>query len=505
MVNLLLSEPTLTGLMNYIESTLGLHLPVNKWNDLERALLSVYRELGYKDIGSLAERIIKNELTRPELESLAAALTVGETYFFREVNSLKAFEYSILPELVKKGEMHGKRLRIWSAGCATGEEPYTIAMIIKNNIPVIEDWDITILATDINIKFIQKALTGVYTKWSFRDLPQWIINKYFIQKNGNLFEINAGIKKMVTFNYLNLMENNYPSILNDTNAMNVIFCRNVLMYFSEDNIKKVVRKFNSSLEEGGYLIVSQTELSEFYFTDFRTFPSTGAILYKKDSSRKTESENIAPVRPAAFISMNGTVKETDAGQSSESEHAMHLDKSAPVKSELKTPMVDTPETIKKMYDSGEYDEAAASLLKIISDGYGNSGTLALLARVYANMGMLGEAEKFCIEAVNLDNMNHSYQFLLASIYIETGNTEGALSALRRAIYMNPEFIMAYYISGIINLGRNNRDEAEKNLDSALQLLSGYNSGDEIPESEGIPADRLSGIIKSLKKRMENGF
>ncbi len=498
MVNFLLAENIMTDLMIVIEETLGLHFPREKWSDLERAVLSIYEDLGYTDVESLAKQIIKKDISRDELETLAAALTVGETYFFREPASLNAFEYNIIPDLIKSGT---RRLRIWSAGCATGEEPYTIAMILKKAIPSIEDWDITILATDINMKFIRKALAGVYTRWSFRDVPNWIINKYFVTKSDNQFEISPEIKKMVTFSYLNLMEDNYPSILNDTNAMNVIFCRNVLMYFSEENIRKVVHKFHSSINDGGFFIVSQTELSEYYFGNFQNFPSSGAIIYKKDSHKRPVVSYSSPVLSEPPIKLNKKIPVDTSAEYNENFKSLFIETPLPVKPEVKNSAVNTVEKIRKHYEAGEYDEALDKLTLFISKERGNSEALALIARVYANKGMLGEAEKHCREAVALDDMNPVNYFLLASIYKETGNLVDAVSTLRKAIYLDPGFIMAYYTLGIIAMGQNSKRDAEKNLDTALSLLKKFNSDDYVPESEGIPAGRLAEIVESVKMRL----
>ncbi len=493
MVKFRLQESVLTELMEIIRESIGLYFPLEKWKDIERALNSIYSDLGYDNIESFAEKIIKNDISRDELDTLAAALTVGETYFFRETNSLNAFEYNILPELVKSGT---RRLRIWSAGCATGEEPYTIAMILKNTIPSIEEWDITILATDINLNFIKKALAGIYTRWSFRDVPEWIIAKYFINRGENRFEISSEIKKMVTFSYLNLMEENYPSILNDTNAMHVIFCRNVLMYFSAGNIKKVVRKLHSSLNEGGFFIVSQTELSEFYFSDFQAQHSSGAIVYKKESVRKKD-----PVYTFRSTPIPGKkhIYESDIDTNVFSADDYKIIPAGNLIPEKQTEY--DLALIKKLYEDGEFDDALNKLITLISVERDNSEALALLARVYANKGMLDEAEKRCMEAVALDDLNAVNYFLLASIHKENGNPADAVLNLRKAIYLNSGFIMAYYTLGIIALGQKSIKDAEKNLDTALSLLKKYKPDEYVPESEGIPAGRLAEIVESVRMRL----
>ncbi len=526
MVNLILPENILAGLMEIIEEKLGLYFPREKWDDLERALQLSFSELGHTDIESFSKHIIKDNISSDELEILAANLTVGETYFFREPNSLNAFEYNILPDIVKAGNLCGRSLRIWSAGCATGEEPYTIAMILKNSIPSIDDWDITILATDINMKFIHKARAGVYTKWSFRDVPRWITDKYFVQRNENLYELKGEIKNMVTFSYLNLMDENYPSVLNDTNAMDVIFCRNVLMYFSENNIKRVAGKFNNSLREGGYCIVSQTELSEYYFNEYQRVNSSGSIIYKKDSFKKPASatapllwKNVlnrrntgSVVNPAETSLMEIKLPEihffkvsSDAENNGNAEfkEINEIEKINRTHKINKTEETEGIDQIRELYETGSYDDALKRLIPFVSLKTAGSEAFAMLARIYADKGILDEAEKCCREAIVIDNMNPGYHYLLATIYREKGVLTEAVSSLRKAIYLNPDFIIAYYTLGIIAVRQNKKPEAEKYLDTALSLLKKYGPDEFIPESEGIPAGRLAGIIESVKARLYN--
>lgn len=265
----------------FIETTFGILFSIDKRRDLLKIVREINKELGYDDEASLIEHFVKDTLVDSELELLAEFITIGETYFFREIAALKAFENEILT-LIMKNKFNKKRhIKIWCAGCASGEEAYTIAMILDGNKSLLKDWKIEILATDINMKFLQKAETGLYTKWSFRDLPKYLTGKYFTQHNENSFEIIPEIKRMVDFSQLNLILE--KSILQSDKFSNIdiVFCRNVLMYFSPENIGKTVEKFYQSLTYDGWLAVSQTELSQEYFNNFRAIYFHNAVIYKK--------------------------------------------------------------------------------------------------------------------------------------------------------------------------------------------------------------------------------
>jgi chemotaxis protein methyltransferase CheR len=277
-----ISSSMLSQLSEFIAREMGLHFPTGRWADLERGIRSAAREFDFEDVEVCIEWLLSSRPVREKVEILASHLTIGETYLFREKKIFEALEESVLPELIRSRSGGGQRLRIWSAGCATGEEPYSVAILLSKIIPDFNNWNVTILSTDINPRFLQKALLGVYSEWSFRDCPRWVKDKYFKETKDGRFEIVLDIKKRVIFSHHNLAEDPYPSLLNNTNAMDIIFCRNVLMYFAQDQVNKVVQGFYDCLIDGGWLIVSPTEASHVLYPQFTVVNFPGAILYRKE-------------------------------------------------------------------------------------------------------------------------------------------------------------------------------------------------------------------------------
>jgi len=188
-----------------------------------------------------------------ELPAIMDILTVNETYFFREQNQLRAFSEEILEELREKNEST-RTLRVWSAGCSTGEEPYTIAMLI-NERGHFRGWDIEVHGSDINQRVLQAARRGVYRRNSFRTTEQYYISKYFVEEDGQM-RINDEVRKNVTFSYLNLLD---PFKTRFLGKMDVIFCRNVLIYFDTESRKRVIENFHDRLTDGGYLLLGHAE------------------------------------------------------------------------------------------------------------------------------------------------------------------------------------------------------------------------------------------------------
>ena len=306
----IVAEKSMDQLAELISNKMGLHFPKERWNDFERGLSAASKEFGFSNMHDCIDRLLSSELSKQQIEMLAGYLTVGETYFFREKKSFEILENQILPGLIDKRKQKEKTIKIWSAGCATGEEPYSIAILLTRIIPDLNDWNITILATDINPHFLKKAKEGCYGQWSFRDAPLWLKEQYFIKTGDNWFELLPSIKKMVQFNYLNLAENTYPSVLNQTNAMDIIFCRNVIMYFSSELIKKTIQKFYQSLVNGGWLIVSPVETSQYLFFSFEALNFGSITLYRKNEEREISvippqsdgaGQNVIPVKTGIQI------------------------------------------------------------------------------------------------------------------------------------------------------------------------------------------------------------
>jgi chemotaxis protein methyltransferase CheR len=193
-----MSDALLARLSSHVAAHMGLHFPRAKWQTLENAFSSAARELGFQDPRECATWFITTPLNQELVESIAGFLTIGETYFLREKRSFEILAQEIIPEIIRRRRGGEQRLRIWSAGCATGEEPYSIAIVLHGMHDSLRDWDISILATDINPKALRRAKEGVYTQWSFRTAPPWLKENYFIGCTvQGLHELGQKLKELV--------------------------------------------------------------------------------------------------------------------------------------------------------------------------------------------------------------------------------------------------------------------------------------------------------------------
>src|SRR5664279_418186 len=273
-----LTEIQLIAICEVIANHMGLHFPKERWPILNENLSHAAHEFGFDDMAEFVRWFLSAKLNKDQTDILASHLTCSESYFWREPQVFAALTDYVLPELVKLKRNKEQKIRIWSAGCSTGEEPYSIAIAVKKAIPDIEKWNISILATDINPTALRKARSGVYSSWSFRNSPSWLKSGYFLINEDGYYEVSQEIKKMVTFACMSLVES---SSLNTKNSIDIIFCRNVLMYFTPRWITKIANSFFEELCDYGWFIVSSCELSSQVFPQFDFVNFHGAVLYRK--------------------------------------------------------------------------------------------------------------------------------------------------------------------------------------------------------------------------------
>lgn len=215
-----------------------------------------------------------------ELSDIMDVLTTNETYFFRESFQLRAFTEEIIPALRELKLKNGDRtLRIWSAGCSSGEEPYTIAMLLLDR-GGFADWNVEIIGTDISHRVIQQARKGLYGKSSFRVTDDSYVRRYFTEQDG-MFRVNDKVRELVTISHLNLLDANRVSFLGH---MDVIFCRNVIIYFDLAARRKVIDSFYRSLRNGGYLLLGHSESLMNITTAFTLNHLKSDMVYQKPSA-----------------------------------------------------------------------------------------------------------------------------------------------------------------------------------------------------------------------------
>lgn len=273
MLKIPLSDTTFKNIRDYIYDKSGIYISDTKKYLIENRLSRILQE---KNLTSFEEyfKLIKFNTNGNELTRLFDAVTTNETYFFRESHQLTTFVDEVLPKILKT-KSGSKKLKVWSAACSTGEEPYTVSMMLMEKRLVATSFEIH--ASDISEGVLASAKRAVYNSYSVRNIPDTYMNKYFAPTSQN-FNLDAKVKSTVNFRKVNLIENrNFKSIRD----IDVIFCRNVLIYFDTKAKQKVVSNLYDSLNPGGYLIIGSSESLHNITRAFRPSVINKVILYQK--------------------------------------------------------------------------------------------------------------------------------------------------------------------------------------------------------------------------------
>ena len=481
-------HPKLQEISTLIAELLGLSFPANRWSDLERGVLLAAKELGLGDsIDNFALWLSGKHFNIKQLDVLANHLTVGETYFFREKQSLEIFQNQIIPEIMAERFGKDQQLNIWSAGCCSGEEPYTLAMLLKEKIPDITQWKFSILATDLNPVYLKKATDGIYSTWSFRETPDALRSRYFY-KNGTGWKIDESIWKMVVFKQHNLAETD------SANGMfhqppDVIFCRNVLMYFSPDLIRRVGLHFYHILKPQGWFITSPVEFSDELFAEFAKVKCGNYVVYRKSAPKQVET------KPAATAIMAGARAVTKDLKNTRRTKPAALKPVSPMRTE-KNPESALLESAGHLYSRKRYADCAALCRTEIVKSADKQAWQMLLARSCANSGQLTEALSVCNEMLTDNRLDSEVYYLKSTILAEQNNPEEAVQTLRQGIYLYPDHLMSHLLMAEILRKNGNAGGASKHLKSIKRILSGLENQVVLEEAGGLTVGRIRQMVES---------
>ncbi|MGB8221106.1 MAG: protein-glutamate O-methyltransferase CheR [Polyangiales bacterium] len=263
-------------LRDFVNRYCGIYFADDSAYIVERRLRERLRELGMDDFAEYYRYLQYHPRAEAELEAAAEVLTTNETYFFREAYQLRAFTDEILPVVRGRALARGaKRLDVWSAGCSSGEEVYTIAMLVHAS-GLFEGWDVRVFGNDISRRVLQKARGAEYTAASFRAMiPEY--NRYFIDTDAGR-QVHPRIRSMCHFGHLNLMNQRRSAIVG---RVDVTFCRNVLIYFDDSSRRKVLDSIYQRLHRGGYLLLGHSESLLQSSTAFEIAQLTTDLVYRR--------------------------------------------------------------------------------------------------------------------------------------------------------------------------------------------------------------------------------
>ncbi len=414
----------------------------------------------------------------PELRAVVGHLTIPETYFFRIPDHFRALQEVVLPARVQ-ARAASRQLNILSAGCASGEEPYTIAMLVQGRLDI-KGWQVSIRGVDVNPAVISKGKKGLYTAWSLREIDPIFKERYFRSQGCN-FQLSESIREMVSLDEGNLA--NPHAAFWKPNTYDVIFFRNAFMYFSSEAGQSIVDRMADSLAPGGFLFMGPAETLRGLSHNFHLCHTHETFYYQLRTTDSTvhSSQSFTPAittfdQYTAGVEMPKVESGSDWGEniSQAKEHVRMLSHS-PERSREATSRTanSTPVDLSAVWGvlrQERFEQALAELDLLPVEAQGNSDWQVMRAALLANRGEFAKAEETCASALKADEMNAGAYYVMALCREQLNDREMAMENDRTAIYLDPSFAMPHLHLGLLAKRGGGLELAIQELSRASLLL-----------------------------------
>jgi chemotaxis protein methyltransferase CheR len=461
---------------DFVRRRTGLVFPETRRASFAAALTRACRRAGEMDPADYLARLGTHP---PLLDDLIGEITVGETYFFREPRQFDIVRDEILPALAAR-HRRDRPVRIWSAACATGEEPYTLAILVREQ-GLTEATEVT--ATDLSREALTRARRARYSRWSLRGVSDAVVGTYF-RPDGDRFELIPAIREAVEFRYLNLAEESYPTLSSGIWGMDLILCRNVLIYFDLETVARVARRLIDSLADDGWLLLGASDppLQEFVACDVTVTPA--GVVYRRPGQDARE-----PLRPAvsaaSFVPWSAPPVESPP-----------FDPLPPAIIETAPPVPDDPEEARRLYAERAYEGAAALARRLLRRESGDPGLWIVLVRALANQGDLVGAGRASAAALDRHPASAELHYLHAVLLSEAGRSADSVEAFRRALYLDRGLVVVHLaLAG--SLSRcGDLAGARRALHAARRALAATPADAIVPASDGESAGRLAEMTEA---------
>lgn len=476
------SDPAFQRVADLAHLTAGLVFPPNRQPAAEAGMLRAMAALHLSSAASLFSAVERPGDAR---DTLLAELTVGESYFFRDESQLGILGAEILAR-AQGG------LRVWSAGCASGEEPYTVAILLREL-----GWTApaTILATDIALPRLAAARRARYTRWALRGASDVRINRWFTREGSHLL-LDPTIRQSVRFDSLNLTHDEYPSAATATQDQDLILCRNVMIYFDLPTVARIAERLMASLAPEGWLVLGASDPFLPQLIQCEAVTTQWGIAYRRLDHPGTRSRCVVHIESPTWepvVTVPATLDVAPAAETLRAEVAKE-----PVI------LVRSAGDVLQSYAVADYARTEILANAFLADRAPDPDALPVwiaFVRAVANQGRLHEAGELCTRALELHPMSAELQYLHATLLVEAGWLSDATAAARRAIYIDRTFVMGHLLLGDTLSRSGEIAAAQRALDNALALLSQADAASPVLASDGVPAARLKQIATMRRQQL----
>lgn len=451
----------------------GLDIAATEQEKIKKILLERLQRLKFDSLAGYCLFLNADSVkSRIEWQHLIEKVTIPETFFLRDKGQFNLLRQKLLPDLIARNR-HKRCLKIWSAGCSTGEEPYSLALLVQELLPDYQQWQLLILGTDINPQVLEKARQGIYSPWSLRGVEPEVL-KYF-QAKGNFLHLNGSIKDIVKFQQVNLVKDKIPNDF--ISGIDLILCRNVFIYFTPDAIRTVVTKFRQCLNDRGYLLTGHGELYQQSLQDLDVLTFPESVVYQKHVHTAIVT---LPDMQLPVITPKPVVRLED------------FPKPAAVEEKtLFAEQIVTVEHLAALCLQGKYQELITKAKHLIGLQPQTFDAYYWAAKAQASLGDYAAAEHCLQSALAIDTLFCKGYYLLAHIKELQNDFLQAKNFLHKVLYLDESFIPAYLDLVILYQKEGNLPKAQKMYTQALNLLKLLPSEHYIEECEATAMDIIS--------------
>lgn len=436
-------DPAFRRLKRELIASTGLAFYAERDSLLTDVIEGRLADLGLRDCSAYARFLMKGGEGQEEMEQLIGQLTIGETYFFRDGDQFAAIRDIILPDILTR-KRASKELRIWSAGCSTGAEPYSLAILLADEMATqIAGWKVSIYASDLNRSFLAQAAAGKYRAWALRATAEKIKRECF-SNHGLIWTLHPRYRKWVSFHHVNLALEPYLTPWPTGTHIDLILCRNVMIYFAPGGTRRLIGQMYGFLEVGGWLLVGGAESNIENYRAFRTVKTDGARLFQKAPA--------APTRLEVRVESSKLARATTPGLPAEASTILRA--------------LGDAEGLRALADRGDWQGAAQYGERLLARDRLNPTTHFYQALIFENLGILHEAARF----------------------------------LRQAIYLDRNFALAHYHMGLALERDRHARAASRSFENVLRVLREEPDAAAVRAGPGITAAALRELART---RLQN--
>jgi chemotaxis protein methyltransferase CheR len=479
---------------DYLISHSGLHFERRNLKILERGLAARMSALRIGSSREYYDYLTGNRDNRQELQKLLPFLTVGETYFFRYHAHYDALRTILATELAGT---RGRRIRLWSAGCSSGEEPYSMAITIMEALPDWRERDIKVLATDINNRSLKKCREGVYGPWAMRVIDKRYLDRYF-STIGKSYLIRDEVKSLVDFSHVNLLTDDFPTPAGEFRDIDIVFCRNVMIYFSLATTRKVVEKIAATLAPGGCLFLGHAETLSQISSRFDRHSLAGGFYYRVKQERVVTPHCETPdPRPARELKPVRQVPSPAPASRQEPKER------SPVRV-VSRPEVEPDALFGKavtLFDAEKFEAAAELLDTLLRAQPDHTGALVVQGFIQANNGRFQEAFTTCSTVIAIDDLLPEAYFLKGVLLDINDSPDEAAKEYSKAILLRMDFVMAHYYLGRLHYRQGTMTAGDRALRTTLKILEKVPHGNIIPFSGGLTREVILQQVRNELAKM----